>query len=77
MGDIDRLLRTLDRPETIRFLEELPVYRGKINLRSMYGSFQNFSRTGVALAALKCQVEYLKLDLSRTQLNQRLRKHAG
>jgi hypothetical protein len=44
------------------FIEDLPMYRGKMNLRSTAVLFRNFGRIEGVLASLKCRVEYLKPD---------------
>jgi hypothetical protein len=49
-------------PETVCFIEDLPMYRGKMNLRSTAVLFRNFGRIEGVLASLKCRVEYLKPD---------------
>ncbi len=49
-------------PETVCFLEDLPMYRGKMNLRSTAVLFRNFGRIEGVLASLQCRVEYLKPD---------------
>jgi hypothetical protein len=62
VADLDRLLRVLVCPETVCFIEDLPMYRGKMNLRSTAVLFRNFGRIEGVLASLKCRVEYLKPD---------------
>ena len=59
VADLDRLLRALVCLETVCFIEDLPMYRGKMNLRSTAVLFRNFGRIEGVLAALKCRVEYL------------------
>jgi hypothetical protein len=62
VADLDRLLRALVCPEAVCFIEDLPMYRGKMNLRSTAVLFRNFGRIEGVLASLKCRVEYLKPD---------------
>ena len=62
VADLDRLLRMLVCPETVCCIEDLPMYRGKMNLRSTAVLFRNFGRIEGVLASLKCRVEYLKPD---------------
>ena len=62
VADLDRLLRALVCPESVCFIEELPMYRGKMNLRSTAVLFRNFGQIEGVLASLKCRVEYLKPD---------------
>jgi hypothetical protein len=61
-ADLDRLLRVLVCQETVCFIEDLPMYRGKMNLRSTAVLFRNFGRIEGVLASVKCRVEYLKPD---------------
>jgi len=62
VADLDRLLRALVCPETVCFIEDPPMYRGRMNLRSTAVLFRNFGRIEGVLASLKCRVEYLKPD---------------
>jgi hypothetical protein len=65
VADLERLLRVLVCPETVCFIEDLPMYRGKMNLRSTAVLFRNFGRIEGVLASLQCRVEYLKPDGGR------------
>ena len=60
--DLDRLLRTLVCLDTACFIEEIPMYRGKMNLRATAVLFRNFGQIEGVLASLRCRVEYLKPD---------------
>jgi hypothetical protein len=62
VADVERLLRTLVCVDTTCFIEEIPMYRGKMNLRSTAVLFRNFGQIEGVLASLKCRVEYLKPD---------------
>jgi len=62
VADLEKLLRVLVCPESVCFIEELPMYRGKMNLRSTAVLFRNFGQIEGVLASLKCRVEYLKPD---------------
>jgi hypothetical protein len=62
VADLERFLRVLVCLETVCFIEDLPMYRGKMNLRSTAVLFRNFGRIEGVLASLKCWVEYLKPD---------------
>jgi hypothetical protein len=62
VADLARLLQTLVCAETTCFIEDLPMYRGKMNLRSTAVLFRNFGQVEGVLASLKCRVEYLKPD---------------
>ena len=55
--DMERLLRTLVCVDTTCFIEEIPMVRGKMNLRST-----------AVLASLKCRTEYFKPDWWQKQL---------
>ena len=68
VADMELLLRTLVCSETVCFIEDLPMYRGKMNLRSTAVLFRNFGRLEGVLASLKCRVEYLKPDWWQKQL---------
>jgi hypothetical protein len=57
VADLDRLLRVLVCPQTVCFIEDLPMYRGKMNLRSTAVLCRNFGRIEGVLASLKCRVE--------------------
>jgi len=60
--DLERLLRSLICVETTCFIGEIPMYRGKMNLRSTAVLFRNFGQIEGVLASLRCRVEYLKPD---------------
>lgn len=60
VADLDRLLRTLVCGNTTCFVEELPMYRGKMNLRSTAVLFRNFGQIEGGLAALRCRVQHMK-----------------
>ena len=68
VAGLDRLLRVLVCPESVRFIEDLPMYRGKMNLRSAAVLFRNFEQIEDRLASLKCRVGYLKPDWWQKQL---------
>ena len=68
VADMERLLRVLVCPETVCFIEDLPMYLGKMNLRSTAVLFRNFGQIEGVLAVLKCRVEYLKPDWWQKQL---------
>jgi len=56
------LLRVLVCQETVCFIEDLPMCRGKMNLRSTAVLSRNFGQIEGVLASLRCRVEYLKPD---------------
>jgi hypothetical protein len=62
VSDVERLLRMLVCVETVCFIEEIPMYLGKMNLRSTAVLLRNFGQIEGVLAALKCRIEYLKPD---------------
>ena len=74
VSDVDRLRRTLVCVDTTCFVEEIPMYRGKMNLRATAVLFLNFGQIEGVLASLRCRVEYLKPDWWQKQ--QRLGKSA-
>ncbi len=54
--------RVLVCPESVCLIEDLPMYRGKMNLRSTAVLFRNCGQIEGVLASLKCRVEYRKPD---------------
>ena len=62
VADLDLLLRALVCPETVCLIVDLPMYRGKMNLRSTALLFWSIGRIDEVQASLKCRVEYLKPD---------------
>ena len=62
VSDVKRFLMVLVCPETVCCIEDLPMYRGKMNLRSTALLFRNFGQIEGLLASLRCRVEYLKPD---------------
>jgi hypothetical protein len=52
VADLDRLLRVLVCPETVCFIKDLPMYRGKMNLRSPSGRADCFPCCDYSTAAL-------------------------
>jgi hypothetical protein len=63
VADLERLLRVLVCPESVCFIEDLPMYRGKMNLRSTAVLFRNFGQIEWVLESLRCRVEYLQAGL--------------
>lgn len=58
--DLLRCLEILAPQPAVCFLEEIPMFRGKMNSRSTAVLFRNLGQIEGTLAGLKCRIEYLK-----------------